>query len=82
MNLQLNNGISNDLKKLDRYFKGTIIFAFSSTPLSPTAVRLPKILDLYLKDVELKLVTLAGFPLLSISCSSLLNYHRDPLVSA
>ena len=42
----------------------------------------PKILDLYLKDDELSIVTLIGFPVLFIRESSLLNFHKLPDVSA
>ena len=41
--LLLINGISNDLKKLDKYLIGTTIFAFFNTPLLSTAANPPKI---------------------------------------
>ena len=74
--LQLTNGISKDLQKLFKYFSGTAVFTFLNTPVSSAVVGLKK-LDLYLKDVESYLVTLAGFPLF-IFCSSLLNCYRLP----
>ena len=37
--------------------------------------------DLYLNDEEFSAVRLIKVPLLSIGCSSLLNYHRLPEVS-
>ena len=74
--LQLINDISNDLKKLDNYFCGTTIFAFSNAPVAFGA---PKRL---LKDVELFVVTALGIPAAVISCSSLLNCHKLPEESA
>ena len=82
------NGISNDLKKLDKYFSGTAIFtlynnlyaALSSTA-ETTASRSHSRLDLYLKDDEPFVVTSAGFPLF-IFCSSLLNCYKVPEESA
>ena len=44
-----------------RYFNGTAIFALINTPSS---AGFPKILDLYLKDDELFVETLSGFPAL------------------
>ena len=41
------SGIPNDLKKLDRYFNGTTIFAFLNAPLP---AGFPEIIDLYLND--------------------------------
>ena len=55
--------ISNDLKKLDTYFKGTTIFASLNSALAPAAAGFPKRLESYLKDVESSAVTSAGFPL-------------------
>ena len=57
--LQLINGISKDLQKLLKYFSGTAIFTFSNTLLILTAVDSFTILDLYLKDDESAVVTLA-----------------------
>ena len=60
--LQLIKGISNDLKKLLKYFNGTTTFTFDHlTPAaSPaTSVTLPKNLILYLKELELSAVKLA-----------------------
>ena len=57
--LQLIKGISNDLKKLLKYFNGTTIFTFNfpTRALSGSAVAiLPNKLTLYLKDVELSVV--------------------------
>ena len=58
--LQLIKGISNDLKKLFKYFNGTTIFTFNlpTRALSGLAGSiLPnKKLTLYLKDVELSAV--------------------------
>ena len=57
--LQLIKGISNDLKKLLKYFNGTTIFTFNlpTRALSGSAVAtLPNKLTLYLKDVELSAV--------------------------
>ena len=54
--LQLIKGISNDLKKLLKYFNGTTIFTFNlpTRALSGSAAAiLPNKLILYLKDVEL-----------------------------
>ena len=51
-----------------------VISHLINTPLS-TAVSVLKKLDLYLKDAESSVVTLAGFSLF-IFCSSLLNCHR------
>ena len=59
--LQLIKGIYNDRPKLLRYFNGTAIFPLINTPSS---AGFPKILDLYLKDDELFVVTLSGFPAL------------------
>ena len=75
------NGISNDLKKLDRYFRGTTIFTSLNTLLALTTVNSPKRLDFYLKDDESSVATLAGFPALFIFCSSFLNCHKLPEVS-
>ena len=54
--LQLIKGISNDLKKLLKYFNGTTTFTFNFlTPaVSPaTSVALPHNLILYFKESEL-----------------------------
>ena len=68
--LQLINGISNDLQKLLKYFSGTAVFTFLNTPLSSAVSGLKK-LDSYLKDVELSVVTLSGFPSFVTGDSSL-----------
>ena len=60
--LQLINGISKDLQKLLKYFSGTVIFTFLNTLLPSTAVDFPVKLDFYLKDVELAVDALSGFP--------------------
>ena len=67
-----------NLQKLLKYLIGTTIFAFFYTP---SAAGFPKIFDLYSKDIESVVVTSAGFPLLFIFCSSLLNCHEIPDVS-
>ena len=57
--LQLIKGISNDLKKLLKYFNGTTTFTFNLlTPaaLPATSVTLPNNLILYLKESELSAV--------------------------
>ena len=70
-NLQLINGISNDLQKLLKYFNGTAIFTSFFLPMFSI---LPIILALYLNKRALSsLVTSA---LLFIS--SLLNCHKLP----
>ena len=69
------NGISKDLQKLPKYFSGTAIFTFLNMPLSAVPKGSKK-LDLYLKDVELAVETLSGFPAFVTGDSSLLNCHR------
>ena len=71
--LQLIKGTSNDLQKLLIYFSGTTIYAFINTPSS---AGLPKILDLYLNDVELIVETLSEFPEFATRHSSFLNCHK------
>ena len=69
--LQLIKDISNDLKKLLKYFNDTTIFTFNlpTRALSGLAASiLPNKLTLYLKDVELSAVK---FTLLSGSSSRL-----------
>ena len=67
MILQLIKIISNDLKKLLKYFSGTTIFTFyNDLSLPLAAVAFPTILDLCLKDNELFITTLIGFPALFI----------------
>ena len=69
--LQLIKDISNDLKKLLKYFNGTKIFTFNlpTRALSGSAASiLPNKLTLYLKDVELSAVK---FTLLSGGSSCL-----------
>ena len=51
----------------------------ASVPL--TSVDFPMKLDLYLKDVELFVETLSGFPSFVTGDSSLLNYHKLPEAS-
>ena len=53
--LQLIKGISNDLKKLLKYFNGTTTFTFILAILL-AATGLPNILTLYLKELELSAV--------------------------
>ena len=77
--LQLINGISNDLKILNKYFRGATIFAFSNAPLAPAvATRFPKMLDLHLKDDESSIITSPKFPASVILCSSPFNCHKLP----
>ena len=76
--LQLISGISNGLKKLDRYFKETAIFLSLNFLLAPSAVHSLKRLGLHLKDVELSVVAPLGITALVMFCSSLLNYHKRP----
>ena len=59
--LQIINGIFKHLQKLVKCFSETAIFTFLNTPLSVSFSFLNK-LDLYLKDVELFVGTLPGFP--------------------
>ena len=57
--LQLTKGISNDLKKLLKYFNGTTTFTFNllTQAASPaTSVTLPNNLILYFKESELSAV--------------------------
>ena len=82
------SGISNDLKKLDRYFSETTVFALvsnhwalaiSGLVLAATSLELrPAKRLLYLKDDQLAVTALSGFPALIIFCSSLLNCHKLP----
>ena len=59
------------------------IFAFFNDLSGPWAVvAFPKILLLYLKDDELPIAKLIGFPALFVRDSSLLNYHKLPEESA
>ena len=74
------NGISKDLQNLLKYFSRTAIFTFLNTPLSAASKGLKK-LDLYLKDVDLAVETLSGFPAAVSGDSSFLNCHRLPEVS-
>ena len=53
--LQLIKGISNDLKKLLKYFNGTTTFTFILAILLATT-GLPNKLTLYLKELELSVV--------------------------
>ena len=76
--LQLINSICNNFQKLLKYFSGTAIFVFLNTPLSSLDSFLKK-LDLYLKDIELVVVTL-GF-ITPIGNSSLLNCRKLPDLS-
>ena len=57
--LQLISDISNDLKKLLKYFNGATIFTFNllaPAALPATSVTLPNNLILYLKELELSAV--------------------------
>ena len=60
--LQLINGISKHLQKLLKYFSGTVNFTSLNTLLPSAAVDSPVKLDFYLKDVELAVKALSGFP--------------------
>ena len=57
-----------------------LFLRFQILILLSTAVDSPVRLDLYLKDVELVVLTLTGNPLLMLS-SSLLNCYKLPEVS-
>ena len=72
------NGISNDLQKLLKYFSGTVIFTFLNTLLPSTAVDSPMKLDLYLKDDELVVEALSGFP---AAVTGYWNCHEIPEMS-
>ena len=52
LTLQTIKGISNDLKKLLKYFNGTTTFTFNLT-IPPTTFLSPNKLILYLKELEL-----------------------------
>ena len=68
---------------MDKYFSGTTNFIFFHDLSLPSAsVALPKILALYLKDLELSKATFKRFPALFIGDSSLLNCHKLPEESA
>ena len=57
--MQLISDISNDLKKLLKYFNGATIFTFNllaPAALPATSVTLPNNLILYLKELELSAV--------------------------
>ena len=60
--LQLIKGICDDFQKLLRYYSGTAIFEPFNTPLLPTVAGYPKILELYLNNVELSVATLSELP--------------------
>ena len=77
--LQLINGISKDLQKLLKYFSGTAIFTSLNTPLSSAVSGLKK-LDLYLKEDEFVVLTIAGAPSLFTGDPWLLNCHKLPEV--
>ena len=64
-----------------KYFSGTAVFTFLNNLSSSAAIDSPMKLDLYLKDVELAVETLSGFPAFVTGDSSLLNYHKLPEVS-
>lgn len=50
----------NYRQELLGYFSETAIFALFNTPLLATAAGFPKVLDLYLNDIELFAVALSG----------------------
>ena len=77
--MQLIGGISNDLKKIDKYLNGAAIFTLLNTLLAPIGVASSKSLDLYLNDVELAVVIL-GF-ITRIHNSYILNCHKVPDMS-
>ena len=68
-------------KKYLKKFTGTAIFTFLNTILLSTVVDSPMKLDLYLKDVELAVETLLGFPIFVTGNWTLLNCHKIPEVS-
>ena len=63
-----------------KYFSETVSFTFLNTSLSAAVSGLKK-LDLYLKDVELAVENLSGFPATVTGHLSLLNCHKLPEVS-
>ena len=73
--LQLVNPISKNLQKLLKYSTGRAIFTFWNTPLSVASKSLKK-LDLYLKNHELFVKTLSGFPSLVTGDLSLSDCHK------
>ena len=80
-------GISADLKKDEVYFKGTkiclflkILYALAPAPPSSVLVLLNK-RDLYLKELELSVVTSTiSTPASFKGCSSLQNWYKKPTV--
>ena len=76
--LQLIKGISNDLKKLLKYFNGTTTFTFNLLTLAAlpaTSVTLPNNLILYLEDLELSAVK-SSIALASIDEELLMNLNN------
>ena len=65
---------------MSKSFNGIIILTIFNTLFLPSASGFAKTLAVYLKHVELSIVTLIGFPLF-VGDSSLLNYHKLPNVS-
>ena len=61
---------SNDLQKLLKSFNETAIFAFRNTPLLAGFSKIPY---LYLKDDELAVLKLLGFPASILAYLSLLK---------
>ena len=76
--MALINQLINDLQKLLKYISGAATFTFLNTLLPPTAAGSLVKLNLYLKDVELSVETLSGFPALITGDSTLLNCHKHP----
>ena len=68
--LQIIKNASNDCQKLLGYFSEAAIFLPFDTALLPTAVGFPKVLDLYLNDIELFAVALSGQTALTTEHSS------------
>ena len=87
--MQFNKDISNDLKKLDKYFNGTAIGAFKNNlcaleisglvfAATSFVVNPFNTSHLYLEDNESFAFTLSIFHDAFKFCSSLLYFHNDP----
>ena len=81
MNFTINQWHFKDLQKLLKYFSGTAVFTFLNNLSSSAAIDSPMKLDLYLKDVELAVETLPGYPAFVAGDPSLLNCHKLPELS-
>ena len=62
--MELTNDISNDLKKLDKYFKENTIISSLNVLFALSAADSPKRPDFYLKDTELTVRTPLGIKLI------------------